>query len=465
MFDGITNNVISEISSSYESKTAIDEKLIDNYILALDLATVEQPSYFQKVIPLVNQTLLDNAYPTIDPTGALIKLLEKVLSYLNFQQIVAFYPTDFILENLFSVSSISILCLKILTLNVHQLETQEFLSSNNVVARLLKVFFDENTQISVLSSIETLVAALYSSEIHLLDRGQDRLYSVRKSTNAVLLARLLDLLLILVDKSSNLDPKLYNFNEREILTFSDDPLFLILLIQFYIKAIGTNLTIEGSITAVMTLYKKGELDDIVNSEVADLVAKMTYHGYKSLLSDFEIFKTYNLIKVFDKDEVEIKLLSKSNPGVMYSLNPSIYDDVLKNLPLFDHIYLPILLNFLASPQAWMSLKLKLTNEQLESLSKDKLFSLLLSMSKYKHTKEYLFNNLPNIMNNEVIESDIRNNDIWKLKLQILENLKHSEEVSGFGIWENKIEESYNLMKFGQSYKHVQPKVEVIDDTA
>ncbi|KAG5419551.1 HSM3 [Candida metapsilosis] len=462
MFDNHTNEAIAEISSSYESKTPIDDKLIDKYVLTLDRATIQQPTYFQTIIPLINQVLLDKEYGTIDPTGILIKLLEKVLSYINFEEVLELYPPQFIIQNLFTSSTISILCLKILRMNIHQPQTQEFLSSNNVMPQLIQLFFEESTPISVLNSIESLVSVLNSGEVHLLG-GTELLYSVRKSNNPILLARLLDLLLVLVDKS-NLDTKLYNFELEEIVTFSDDPLFLILLIQFYVNSIGMNLNIEGSIANVLTLYNRGSFDDIVKSEVADLIAKMSYNNYETLLSSFEVFKSYNFIKIYEKDEVEIRILSKSNPDVVHKINPSIYDDVLKNLPLFDHAYFPILINVIASPSLWNSLQPKLTNEKLESLSKDRLFQLLLGMSKYNHTKEYLFNNLPTVVSDEIIESDIRNHDIWRLKLEVLENLKHSEGVSGYQYWQPKIEEAYNLMKFGQSYKHVQPKVEVVDDT-
>lgn len=463
MFDELTNNAIAEISSSYRSEAPINDKLIDNYILTLDFATIQQPSYFQSIIPLVNQTLLDSAYPTIDPTGILIKLLGKILSYLSFKQVLEYYPADFILENLFSSSASSIICLKILTLNIHESETKDFLSFNHVITKLLTVFFKETTPILVLNLIESLVSAINSKEGHLLEECTEILSLVRKLNNTILLARLLDLLLILTNKF-NLDMKMYNFEREEIAKFMDDPLFLILLIQFYVNLTGSDVNIDESIANVLILFKKGEFDDIVDSEVAELIAAMSYHSYDSILSNFEVFKSYNFIKIYEKDEVELKLLSKSNPEVVYTLNASIYDDVLKHLPLLDHAYLPILLNFIASPNIWTSLQTKLTNERLESLSKDKLYQLLLAMSRYNHSKEYLFNNLPNIMSNEVIGSDIRNNDIWKIKLQILENLKRSDDVPGAHFWETKIEGCYNLMKFGQSYKHVQPKVEVIDDT-
>ncbi|KAI5965069.1 HSM3 [Candida theae] len=461
MFDDHTNGIIAEISSSHEAKTQIDEKLIDNYILTLDTETTQQTSYFQTIIPLINQTLLDSQYAEIDPTGILLKLLEKILSFINFEEVLQFYPPEFIIQNLFTSSTISILCLKILTLNLHQSQAQEFISSNKIIPQLLRVFFEENTPISVLNSIEALVSAFNSREVHLLKDGEETLYLVRKSDNAVLLARLLDLVSILVEKE-DVDAKLYNFDLEEIVKFGDDPLFSILLIQFYVNMVGVCL-IDGSIANVLTLYKKGDLDDLVVPEVADLISKMSYNNYDSVLATFEVFKSYNFIKIYEKNEVEIRLLSNSNPNVVYKLNPSIYDDVLKNLPLFDREFLPILLNFVASFQVWTLLQPKVTNERLESLSRDKLFLLLLAMSKYTHTKEYLFNNLPNIMNNEVIESDIRNTDIWKLKLEILENLKQSDDIPGYHYWQSKIEQSYNLMKFGQSYKHVQPKVEVIDD--
>lgn len=45
------------------------------------------------------------------------------------------------------------------------------------------------------------------------------------------------------------------------------------------------------------------------------------------------------------------------------------------------------------------------------------------MSTHNHSKEHLFNNLPTIMSTNLLETeDLRNNELWNLKLEILPKL-------------------------------------------
>ncbi|KAI5959891.1 HSM3 [Candida pseudojiufengensis] len=468
MSSDITDLVLNNLNKSYETKDPIDEKLIDNYTLILTKELIYENDNLNKLITILNHILNDNKYFEIDPNVILLHLLNKILSFLNFKQILEFYSEEFITKHLFSFNNSTIdtiLCIGILTSNLHQFETQQYILKNDVIKKLIEEYFNEDTPIEVLNSIEKLIENLYTNELNLLDNSFDIFEKVKNSDNSILVSRYLDLLLILSTKFDSLNSNLYQFNTDEILKFKHDTLFLVILIQFYIKLCDTTLTIDKTLFNIITLYRKKEFDEIINLEIINLISKMSYTSrLTSILEHFQIFKTHNLIKIFDKDEEEIKLLSQSNPNLIYNLNNDIFSDVLVNLPLFDDKFFPILLNFIKSPDVWNLIKPKLNEDKLQKLSKYKLFLLLLTLSQYEWSKIYFFENLSKILSEEIINSDIRNNEIWNLKLEILENLNNTEDnVSGYAKWNTQLKQAYDKMRFGENFKNIQPKVEVIDE--
>ncbi|KAL6450494.1 HSM3 DNA mismatch repair protein HSM3 [Candida maltosa Xu316] len=469
MLDDFSTKVLDNLNSSFELKKPVNANLIDGYILSIDNSTIQQDSYLETFLPSLNQILLDEKYYDIDTDNILIQLLSAILSFLQFKDILTFYPKEFILQNLFSNQSstvVTILCLKIIILNIHQDETLSFLQDNDIIHKLLEVYFIESTPISVLNQIELLISSLNDKEIHLLDSSESIFQKIRHSGNTILVARYLDLLLLVLPKLKNVSPHLYSFTREDFVKFDDDPLFLILLIQFYEKLVQQEikaLELEFVLNDILSSFDN--FDSLVKSEVVNLVARLSYHSYDELLNTHQIFKTHNLIQVFEKNDTEIKLLSRSNPQVIYQLNNSIYNDVLAHLNLFtNNAYFPILLNFLQSTTTFFQLKLQLNNERLSKLPMDKLFSLLLEMAKHEHTKEHLFNNLPSILSSNLLESDIRNSDLWNLKLRILENLLEDKTVPGFPYWQDQLQKNYDIMRFGQSFKNIKPKVDILDET-
>ena len=155
------------------------------------------------------------------------------------------------------------------------------------------------------------------------------------------------------------------FYQTRILKYQDDPLFLILLIQFYVKLVRLKAPVDLSLplSDILSLYDKFDL--LVKNEVVELVAQLSFtQSYTDILFKSQIFKTHNLLEVFEKTEnSDIRLLSKANPQVIYELNNSIYPDVLAHLNLFtNNLYFPILLNFMSSTTIFYQLKLHLNNE-------------------------------------------------------------------------------------------------------
>lgn len=473
MLDELSYKVLTNLETSYERKQPVGSKLIDRYALTIDQSTVTQHSYFEQIIPAINRILMDSEAYRIDPDNVLIRLLPEILSHLSFEQILMYYPNDFILHFLFEgkIENVSVLCLEVILLNLPEPETLHFLRDNNMIYRLLReIYFKKETPISVLNKIERLITVVNGvEEIKLLELCIPILKEIRELDNTVLLSRYLDLVSLLLRYLPDFSPQLYSFTKQEFLKYLDDPLFLILLIQFYVKLVKLEAPVDLSLplSDILSLYDK--FDFLVKNEVVELVAQMTFtQSYTDVLFKSQIFKTHNLLEVFEKTEnSDTRLLSKANPQVIYELNNAIYPDVLAHLNLFtNNLYFPILLNFMGSTTIFYQLKLHLNNEKLSQLPMDKLFKLLLEMSTHNHSKEHLFNNLPTIMATNLLETeDLRNNELWNLKLEILQNLLNNDSVPGFEFWHQELTRNYELMAFGRVFRNAAPRVDVIDETA
>ena len=98
MLDELSYKVLTNLETSYERKQPLGSKLIDRYTLTIDQSTVAQQSYFEQIIPAINRILMNSEAHVIDPDNVLIRLLPEILSHLSFEQILMYYPNDFILH-------------------------------------------------------------------------------------------------------------------------------------------------------------------------------------------------------------------------------------------------------------------------------------------------------------------------------------------------------------------------------
>ena len=127
----------------------------------------------------------------------------------------------------------------------------------------------------------------------------------RDQGNTVLLSRYLDLVNLLLRYLPEFSPHLYSF-KQEFLKYQDDPLFLILLIQFYVKLVRLKAPVNLSLplSDILSLYDKFDL--LVKNEVVELVAQLSFtQSYTDILFKSQIFKTHNLLEVLRKLKIPI----------------------------------------------------------------------------------------------------------------------------------------------------------------
>ena len=96
------------------------------------------------------------------------------------------------------------------------------------------------------------------------------------------------------------------FTKQEFLKYQDDPLFLILLIQFYVKLVRLKAPVNLSLplSDILSLYDKFDL--LVKNEVVELVAQLSFtQSYTDILFKSQIFKLIIYLKYLRKLKIPI----------------------------------------------------------------------------------------------------------------------------------------------------------------
>ncbi|KAK6454353.1 DNA mismatch repair protein HSM3 [Scheffersomyces xylosifermentans] len=496
--DELTSRVIENLTESLQQKSAIDSSLIDGYVTIMpNIDVVQSVGSF---LPIINSILVDESYSEIDPYHLLVDLLEKVLSRLSFNQILEIYPSEYIIANLANTNNpgITKLCLQIVNSKLQEGDTVQFVQNNDVAYILVKNYLsNKSLDLGIVNQIELFVNSLIlNKKSNILDdiiggtKYVQLYHSIRKQDNSILLSRLLDFILILLSyqKELPLEAQLYVFSKREIKELGDDPLFLILLVQFYSKLIAEldnsetlSLPVFDNVKSVIIglfdLYKEPDTYDFVKVEIIDVLVKLSYASNENLLefgnevsTSSEVFKAHNLLKIYEYDESDIKILGNVNPDTIVKANSSVYADVLSHLSLLNNQkYFSILLNFIGSTEVFPYLEENyFSTSTLSHLPADRLYIILLEFSKHKHSRKFLLNQA-SLTNEFLVDTNnlsFINIDLWHMKLDVLDNLIHSKdsETPELTHWKPFLQESYNLMKFGRNLKEVAPKVDVLDET-
>lgn len=444
------------------SGAKLDNRLVENYVGELN----------SSLLPLINQILYRSDYDDLDAKHLLLDLLQNILQDFQFNDIINVYSEQFIIESLNMSDSVAqLICLKILTDHLHDDKLIDFLHTNNLIQVIIKQYLSSKN-ISTVNQLEFLVFKLINlsilSEDFFTPDLIDLYTQIRNGDDSTLIIRLLNYILLILPQLPQSFPKLYLVTQQDFDKFFDDPLFIVLLIDFYIKLIDTTIFLE--LTSSIDIILKNYHD--YNSEVYDLLSKLSYTNnidfVKQLVSKHKIFEFDNLQDIFQYSPDTIRLLSNFNPNLLLQISPDIYNQILKDLPLLSNQkYFPIILNLIQSCEFFNLLKQSyFDSSTLCNLSLDQLFQILLQFSRFTHTKKYLFNELPIVITTKLFNYNILNNDLYKTQIEILSNLllPDSSLAQELEFWRLDLQKHLLILKCGKTIKEIVPQVEVMDET-
>lgn len=456
----------SKLISSAELKLKIDSSLYENDETAKNVLPV-------CLSILRSEAIDDNDEIKLDT----IKIMDSILYHYSFEQIINLFFNLQVLEEGLNIgnNSLRILITKIIkksspsdlianTIFLHKLI--ELLNSDEISIGLTNEI--EKTVIKLCQDGELIRRRLVSQEILTL------LFKLR--TNYKLLPRLLDLLAGIIptfqENLIELPKELYIIPLDEFNKLAqDDVLLITYIISFYTKLVS-----------ILNKLNKSQRDLILNNIKSEQLKYITeiYTDDEYLSNDKLFFKfepvellialSYNSIETFKEmnknnlilskmiDEYKFReeslvLISNINPILLMNSNDFIIKLRLNSKTIM--IY-----NNLISTRETFSKLIELNNDIKDfkiinfKLDTETFMKLILFLSNFNYSTEFLINNLSNCLNKLIDDfnsNNILNKEIWNLKLKILDNLlfKNSDLIN---VWEPKLKGEYNLMVKGSEFE-------------
>lgn len=476
----------------------INATLIKNYVLQVknnrsiifpnedQRDDVQENSTISLFVGTINELLNSGKLQHADPEGAVFDLLDAILEYLTIEEILQFYPLEFIIEGLKGDASVCCMIIRILRRNCQSQTTLGLFEDTTIMDTIITRYFDTEAPLSVVNQVELLVSELVDTSSPIVPQkllsGQFKgeYKEARESSDKIV--RFLDYILILVRyvvrNGYSLDENYYVL-PKLLFSDNDDILQVVLLIQFYNKLID-ELNIYGKDNAIVksiipclrnltNMYTERQKDEFVElyyaNEIADLMSSISYSKVpflvaftEELVHRHELFKSYNLYLHLDCD---VKLLSKFNPE---ALNIEIISDILDEISIFSQRYFSILLNCIGSEKLFHKLTPRLTTQAISKLSLDMLYRLLLQMSKFQYSVKYLMSDLPNVVSNYLIDSpDVTESEIWSMKKDTIQNILLSN--TELSVWKGELSKVFSNMCNGRKIQSIEPRVDVVDRSA
>lgn len=438
------NNLLNQLDQNIVNENDIQSMihLINTNQQSIDTSDLSR--YTDKLTRILNNP----NYHSLDPSLLVIQLYTSILNKLDIRLISDIFPMKVIIDKVRDNNQFTLLLLQVITLKIESVtEIENF---DLLLLEILKGYLQcEDLSIQICSQIESLLQTLDSTILKLMNQKPFQILfeNVKNSGNAILIARLLNLI--------SLSCEFVHFNyDFPIDPDNDDVLSTLVIIQFYTTLIDKvpMETLNSAISTITTLFlEKSNLENIrfyLITDISNFLIKLSYN------TNLNFLKPHN----FSADE-DVYFLSKFNANL-------VDDDFLEfllDLPLFNPKFFPILLNLVKSEVCLPTIIEReiLTNTSILKLVIDQIYQLLINLSSTHKGVTFLLN-LPQIMHTYVINHDIVFNDIYNLKVHLLESLifKNNDLL----IWENQIAESYKLMKNGKSIRN-EPQVHVSDEAA
>lgn len=484
--------ILGELEKALHAKVLINSKRIDKYILQVKYNpgevigpddTIQESC--NKLLGTINELINCEWYAEVDEEQIVVKLLEAILSHILIDKILQIYLEEYIAQGLKYDTGVCCVILGILTRDASSRAVVDLLLSGQILGLILGRYFDPHTSIRTVSRIEELIKTLSLLKSSVLERlVSERKFhfydGARNSKTSEI--RFLDFVVLLMpyimENGLNFPAQYYVLSELDFSVEGGDILEVVLRIQFYVKLAETIIdfgsstpifdNIRGILTYLVKLYYNRNEDRIIKAffvpDIVRLMAVLSYSTVEQVSSfntkcvqEFQFFKSYNLM--FDEDS-DVLLLSTYNPELIPSEE---LEDIIQGKPLLNSEFFGIVLHFVSDQKLFSKLAPLLTNARISALPSDMLYRLLLSMTKYKYSVDFLLTKLPNITASFLVttQEPLTNPEIWRMRRDSLLNLLKGYEL---GIWHDKIVKALEITQSGKKIGDYEAKVSLIDET-
>ncbi|CDH11334.1 related to DNA mismatch repair protein HSM3 [Zygosaccharomyces bailii ISA1307] len=466
-----TRELFDELNNAFESNELpmninglLEKSTLD---LSTQTSLQEDP---KRLLANIKRILVENLSESPLDHNLLLQLLNSIISICSFEDVLATFSIEDLEEALNSgISPLIEAACKVIAKSY-----PKGIFANSVLCDiLLKLYFDPNGDISIITDVEKTIATLSSDELirrRILINNVSLLMAIRKQFEPISMARLLELLNIEAGFMSNgeFDEKLFIIRSEEIYkSLEMDIIMFIHITTFYCKLLEEILFQDRShnhpnqwllkhILPILPTFgliyeKRAQYADVkyfARSYLFNLFRKVSY------LDDENIFSSLddNYIHISRENEYISDLLSFVNPKYVYEKHQNLLLEFSTIMPS----HLGILRNFVADEDCFLLVKSNLTSTAILAMPYMEQMVLLQRMSQFAHCVRYLLDLLPKVMSGLLYgeNGEITETECATLRRETFENLlKFDKDV--LNVWYEPLREEYKKVSYGGTSNEVQ----------
>ncbi|CCD23507.1 Hsm3p NDAI_0B04720 [Naumovozyma dairenensis CBS 421] len=466
--------MLEELNTALESAIIPGDinKLIERCSLNLSTSIILKGDS-KRLLANIKRMLLSDESENILDYELLLELLQSLIDVSSFDDVLEVFSTNDLLDALNSgITSIVRAACKIISKSY----PKGIFASSLIIDIVLEIFFNLDTEISIINDIETLFKNLSSDELirrRILVNNHPLLKKIKRDFEPKSFTRLIELLKIEYEfiTPSEFDESLFVITINEIRKSIEKDIFIFISITNYYTSLVANIDAIG-IHGTNHMWVISSIESTVYF-YGDLFANLeTYFEVKNfgLSYMFELFrqcsyqKNGELFHTIDKAYVKLshdtpyilEFMAFVNPKYLFKFHQTLVHDFALVTPS----RLGILRNIMADPDCFLLIEPKITSGNILALPYMEQMVLLEKMTQFKYGVEYLIQFLPQVMANltQNLNGEVTEPETVELRREAVEHLLQFGEPV-LNVWYNPLRKLYGRIVNGDNYeKKVEPKL-------
>lgn len=459
------------------SDAGVSEETLDEVV---DRCSINLVSYqgaptadMDKAIEIIKQVLASDQVLPLD-YNALMALLSTLILKYPFEKLLVLFSVEDLERALMApVERLNVMA----CLVVASSSPKGLFASTAMIDMILGKYFDTNSGIELINSIEMVFTRLASDELirrRILKNNLPLILSVKHKTRDELIAtRLLELLKICFEHIdvSEFNEDLFIVSGKDIIeSISLNVLLFINICNYYgnlfettrfltvgtlknqwrLKHLQKIIPVFGELFQDLDAYP--EVEQFGLSYLFKVLKQISFLDDKSYFSELD----KNYIKISNSNKYIVDLLSFVDPEYLYEY----HTDIIKTRGHVAPSEITILRNLISNEKCFEMIKKNINAEDFLLMPYLEQMVVLQKMSQYKYSSSFLLMNLPKVMSNLISkdQTEITEPETAELRLEVIENLLASE-VDELNVWYEPLRGLLTRIKNGGATETIGTKIE------
>lgn len=438
----------------------------------------------------IKNFLLDDAEYADFDYEELLNLLDNLISICSFQRVLEIYTINDLEQALSSnINNLARIACKIVRISQ---PTDYFINAelkNGIFPIILNLYFNSNTNISIINEIEKIFQKLSCDEKvrnFILNDNLSLLMKVKTDFDTLTISRLLELLTIevnLIDVKVEYNELVFLFAEAEIFKAIETDSFLFInLLRYFISILelidisSKEITIgaeqqnsdrnEILLNSISPLFPT--IGKIYQDNVSDVVLFAKSYFFKffekvSYLNSLDYFRSLdvNFINIDYDNAYLVDYLSFVNPEYLFEYE----NELILNYVRASASHITILRNLISNEKTFSLVRNKITASNILDLPYMEQMILLEKITRFEYSTVYLVSSLPKVMSNLIDDGNsnvIVEPETVEMRSVVIRNLLEFEREV-LNVWYIPLTEE--LVKINHPGYSSQPSTKIADTFA